>query len=435
MSSILHPFRTFIQVALNCGQVNLLLRKNLFFCSKIVQISACVLHIDKRLFRLFRLENGLWNFLANGGTMSKVYFTDMRTSHKENLFDKIAKLLTLAGLSETVAEGDLTAVKIHFGEKGNHTYLRPVFARRVVEEIKKLGALPFLTDSSTLYIGQRKEAVSALTSAIENGFGFACVGAPLIISDGLRGVTETEVAIDGKLLRKTYIGTEIVEADSIVAMTHFKCHELTGFGGAIKNLGMGCASRKGKLVQHSTVAPKVSRQVCIGCGVCLRSCAHFAIVITDGKAEIDPQKCAGCSRCITVCPVSAINIQWNEAADLIMRKMAEYAKGSLADKSGKALFISFITQVSPACDCYGHADAPIVNDIGICASTDPVAIDQACADLVNGARGNEGSALQSGYEPGGDKFRGCWPEIPWEVQLEHAEQIGLGSRKYELVRI
>ena len=241
--------------------------------------------------------------------------------------------------------------------------------------------------------------------------------------------------MEGELLKKVYIGSEIVEADSLVCLTHFKCHELTGFGGAIKNLGMGCASRKGKLVQHSTVAPKVAEQYCTGCGICPRSCAHDAIVITGGKAAIDPQKCTGCSRCITVCPVKAINIQWNEAADLVMRKMAEYAKGALTGKEGRAVFLSFITQVSPACDCYGHADALIVNDIGICASSDPVAIDQACADLVNGARGNEGSALQSGHEAGGDKFRGCWPEIPWEVQLEHGEKVGLGSRRYELVRI
>lgn len=367
--------------------------------------------------------------------MSKVFFSDMRAGHKENLFDKITNLLSLAGLSQTVAEGDLTAVKIHFGEKGNSAFIRPIFARKVVEEIKKLGANPFLTDSSTLYPGERKEAVSALTCAIENGFAFACVGAPLIISDGLRGVTETEIMVEAELLKKLYIGSEIVESDSLVAMTHFKCHELTGFGGAIKNLGMGCASRRGKLVQHSTVAPKVSQKNCTGCGICPRSCAHDAIVITDGRAFIDPQKCAGCSRCITVCPVKAINIQWNEASDLVMRKMAEYAKGALSGKRGKAIFISFITQVSPACDCYGHSDAPIVNDIGICASCDPVAIDQACADLVNGACGNEGSALLTGHEPGGDKFRGVYPDIPWEVQLEHAEKIGLGNRKYELVRI
>jgi uncharacterized Fe-S center protein len=367
--------------------------------------------------------------------MSTVYFADMRAGLKENLFDKISRLLTLAGLSQHVAEGDLTAVKIHFGEKGNSAFIRPIFARRVVEEIKRLGAKPFLTDSSTLYPGERKEAISALTCAIENGFGYACVGAPLIISDGLRGVTETGIAITGDLLNKVFIGTEIVEADSIVCLSHFKCHELTGFGGALKNLGMGCASRKGKLVQHSTVSPKVAEKHCTGCGVCLKACAHNAIRIIDAKATINPQLCVGCSRCITICAVKAINIQWNEASDMVMRKMAEYAKGALSGKEGKAVYLSFITQVSPACDCYGHADAPIVNDIGICASTDPVAIDQACTDLVNGARGNEGSALITGHEPGGDKFRGVYPEIPWEVQLEHGERIGLGTRKYELVKI
>lgn len=367
--------------------------------------------------------------------MSNVYFADMRASHKENLFDKISKLLALCGLPQRVGEGELTAVKIHFGEKGNSAFIRPIFARRVVDELKKLGAKPFLTDSSTLYPGERKEAVSALACGIENGFAYAVVGAPLIISDGLRGVTETTVPISGELLQEVYVGTEIVEADALVALSHFKCHELTGFGGAIKNLGMGCASRKGKLVQHSTVAPVVAAKHCTGCGICLKSCAHDAIAMVAGKAVIDAERCAGCSRCITVCPTRAINIQWNEAADLVMKKMAEYALGAVAGKQDKTVYLNFITQVSPACDCYGHCDAPIVNDIGICASTDPVAVDQACADLVNNARGNQDSALQSGHEPGGDKFRGVWPEIPWQVQLEHGEKVGLGSRAYTLVKI
>ena len=367
--------------------------------------------------------------------MSKVFFADMRASHKENLFDKISRLLSQCGLAQRVHKGDLAAIKIHFGEKGNSAFIRPIFARRVVDELKKLGAKPFLTDSSTLYPGERKEAVSALACGIENGFAYAVVGAPLIISDGLRGVTETTVAVEGELLQEVYIGTEIVEADALVALSHFKCHELTGFGGAIKNLGMGCASRKGKLVQHSTVAPVVVAKACTGCAICIKSCAHDAIVISDGKAIIDAVACAGCSRCITVCPTRAINIQWNEAADLVMKKMAEYAKGAVTGKQDKTVYLNFITQVSPACDCYGHCDAPIVNDIGICASTDPVALDQACADLVNAARGNEGSALQSGHQPGGDKFRGVWPQIPWEVQLEHAEKVGLGSRTYELVKL
>lgn len=366
---------------------------------------------------------------------SKVYFADMRAGHKENIFDKIGKLMAHCGVAGRIAEDDLVAVKLHFGERGNHTFVRPIFVRRVVDEIRKVGGKPFLTDSSTLYPGERKEAVSALSCAIENGFAYAVVNAPLVMCDGLRGHTAVDVPIAGEILTTVSIGAEIVEADALVAISHFKCHELAGFGGVLKNLGMGCSSREGKMVQHSTVAPQVTEKYCTGCGICLKSCAHNAIAMIEGKAVIDENLCAGCSRCITACARKAIAIQWNEASDLVMRKMAEYAKGALTDKGQKSLFISFITQVSPACDCYGHADAPIVNDIGICAATDPVALDQACADLVNNAQGNSNSALQSGHEPGGDKFRGVYPHIDWTVQLEHAEKIGLGSRSYELVKI
>jgi uncharacterized Fe-S center protein len=366
---------------------------------------------------------------------SKVYFADMRAGHKENLFAKIAKLMLLNGVKERITEGDLVAVKVHFGERGNHAFVRPIFIRRVVDEIKGCGGRPFLTDSSTLYPGERKEAVSALACAIENGFAFAVVGAPLIMSDGLRGHTAVDVEIEGEMLRRVSIGAEIVEADALVTVSHFKCHELTGFGGALKNLGMGCSSRSGKLVQHSTVAPRVADEFCTACALCLKACIHDAIAVIEGKARIDPEKCAGCGRCITSCQKKAISIQWNEAAPLVMKKMCEYALGAVKGKEQKSLYLNFITQVSPACDCYGHADAPVVNDIGICASTDPVAIDQACADLVNAAPGNANTALQSGFEPGGDKFRGVHPDIDWEEQLEHGEKIGLGTRRYELVRI
>ena len=366
---------------------------------------------------------------------SKVFFTDMRAGERENLFDKIGRLLHSCGLSERIAPGDLVAVKIHFGEKGNHTFVRPVFLRKIVEEIKGCQAKPFLTDSSTLYPGARKEAVSALTCAIENGFAYAVVGAPLIMCDGLRGHTSVDVTIPGEILQTVEIGSEICEADSLVVVSHFKCHELTGFGGTLKNLGMGCSSRKGKLRQHSTVAPEVSEAFCNGCEACLTSCVHQAITFIEGKARIIPENCSGCGRCISICLQKAIKIKWNAAAPLVMKKMSEFALGAIKGKEHKSLYLNFITQVSPACDCYGHADAPIVNDIGICASTDPVALDQACADLVNAAPGNQNTALSSGFEPGGDKFRGVHPEIDWEIQLEHAEKIGVGSRAYELVRI
>jgi len=366
---------------------------------------------------------------------STVYFADMRAGVRENLLDKIGRLMREAGVESRLAAGDLVAVKVHFGEKGNHTFVRPIFVRRVVDEIKRCEARPFLTDSSTLYPGERKEAVSALSCAVENGFAFAVVGAPLIMCDGLRGHSARDVEVDGEILKTVSIGEEILEADALVAVSHFKCHELTGFGGALKNLGMGCSSRTGKLQQHSTVAPEVAENVCNACAVCLKSCAHAAISILEGTAQIDPEACAGCGRCITACQKKAIKVNWNESASLVMRKMAEYAKGALHGKGEKTLFINFITQVSPACDCYGHADAPIVNDIGIVASTDPVAADQASADLVNQARGNENTALTTGHEPGGDKFRGVHPDIDWEVQLEHAEKIGVGTRKYKLVKI
>lgn len=338
-----------------------------------------------------------------------VYFADMRAGHKENLFDKIGKLMILAGVRERVSTGDLVAVKVHFGERGNHTFIRPIFIRRMVEEIKGCGGKPFLTDSSTLYPGERKEAVSALTCAVENGFAYAVAGAPLIMCDGLRGNSATVVEVNGEILKKVPIASAIAEADAMVAVSHFKCHELTGFGGALKNLGMGCSTREGKMTQHSTVAPKIAETYCTGCGLCLKACAHDAIAIIEGKAKLDPAHCAGCSRCITVCPTKAVQIQWNEAADLVMKKMAEFAKGAVVGKETKTLFINFITQVSPACDCYGHADAPIVNDIGICASTDPVALDQACADLVNDAQGNQNTALESGHEPGGGQVPGRAP--------------------------
>ncbi|TLM67126.1 MAG: DUF362 domain-containing protein [Deltaproteobacteria bacterium] len=366
---------------------------------------------------------------------STVHFADLRAGLKENLHDKLERLLDAAGLPEVVGRGDLTAVKLHFGERGGHAYIRPTFVRRVVDRIRACGGKPFLTDSSTLYPGERKEAVSALSCAVENGFAYAVVNAPLVMCDGLRGHSARRVPVPGEILQSVDIGLEILEADTLVVLSHFKCHELTGFGGALKNLGMGCSSRTGKLEQHSTVAPVVSEKHCTVCGACLKACAHEAVDFSSGKAVIVAERCTGCGRCITVCEPQAIRVQWNEQTPLVMKKMAEYACGAVSGKAGKLLFVNFITQVSPACDCYGYSDAPIVPDLGILASTDPVALDQACADLVIAARGLPDTAMVHGHEPGGDKFRGVHPEIDWEIQLEHAERIGMGSRQYRLVRL
>lgn len=364
-----------------------------------------------------------------------VYFADMRAGYRENLFQKLERLLLQTDFNTTFCRGDLVAVKVHFGEKGGHAYIRPTFIRRIVDRLKKSGSKPFLTDSCTLYPGERKESPSALTCAIENGFDFAVAGAPLIMCDGLRGHSASKVPVAGEILQQVDIAQGILDADGLVCVSHFKCHELTGFGGAIKNLGMGCSSRTGKMEQHCNLAPTVDEERCTSCGACLRVCAHDAIIAVEGKARILVDKCVGCARCITVCDDRAIQVNWGSEAELTMKKMAEYALGSLHGKRQKSLFVNFVTQVSPSCDCYGHSDSAIVPDIGILVSTDPVAIDQACADLVNQARGLQGTALASGHEPGGDKFRGVHPAIDWETTLAHAVKIGLGSREYDLVTL
>ena len=260
---------------------------------------------------------------------AQIYFADMRVGLRENLHAKLERLTEQAGVSEVVSNGDLVAIKMHFGGKGGH------IVRRVVDQVKANNGKPFLTDSSTLYPGERKEAVSALTCAIENGFAYAVVNAPLIMSDGLRGHSSQRVKVPGELLNEVDIGLEIIEADALIVLSHFKGHELTGFGGAIKNLAMGCSSREGKLEQHSTLGPTISEKDCTTCGACLKTCAHKAINLSSGKAVLDPERCTGCGRCITACEPQAIRVQWNEESALVMKKMAEYSLGAITGKEKK----------------------------------------------------------------------------------------------------
>ena len=367
--------------------------------------------------------------------MSKVYFTDLRTSPKRNLFDKITDLLNRLKIDRKLKKNDLVAIKLHFGELGNTAYLRPVFLRTIADRIKSAGGKPFLTDTNTLYTGSRSDSVSHLTTAILNGFDYSCVGCPLIIADGLRGSNGTKLKIKGEVLKEVSIARAIVDSDAMVVVTHFKAHELTGFGGSIKNLGMGCATREGKLVQHSTVAPRINRDTCVGCKLCTEYCPVEAISLREKKAFIDDKKCIGCGECIIVCPVKAIEIQWNQSPDIFQKKMAEYALGALAGKEKKSIFLNFVVQVSPACDCYPHSDAPIVRDIGILASYDPVSIDQASCDLVNKEASLPCTAIPKPLGPGEDKWRAIYPSIDWNVQLDHAANIGMGERSYNIVKI
>ncbi len=366
---------------------------------------------------------------------SKVYFTDFRANMQRNMMAKLDELLEASGLFRVVAERDLAAVKLHFGEMGNAAFIRPIYVRRIVAAIKQAGAVPFLTDANTLYAGTRSDAPRHLTTAVQNGFAYAVVEAPLVIADGLRGKSEASVDVYGKHFESVYIGKEIVEADAFVSVAHFKGHELSGFGGAIKNTGMGAASRKGKLAMHSTVSPQVNAENCIGCEACVEHCSQSALSVSEEIAVVDEERCIGCGECILICPSEAIEIRWDQEVPRFLEGMVEYTAGVLKDKAGKCLFINFITDVSPACDCYAANDAPIVKNIGVVASSDPIALDQACVDLVNAEPGLADTQLGDKTEPGGDKFRILYPKVDWSIQLDYGEKLGLGSRQYELVRL
>jgi uncharacterized protein len=379
---------------------------------------------------------------------SQVYFTDLRAGDGQSLLVKIRKLAEAAGIKKIVKKRGSAAIKIHFGERGNTSFIRPLLVRPIVDAVADAGGKPFLTDANTLYVGSRGNAVDHLNTAILNGFTYPVVAAPLIIADGIDGRDEVAVPVNCKICKEAYIASAVVRADAFVSVAHFKLHEAAGFGGAIKNTGMGAASRKGKMAQHSEVAPEVVSQKCIACGVCMAQCAHGAISLVERSAamprprpeadkvmRIDPKLCVGCAGCIHACPQGTVTINWEKDLPRFMERMVEYTMGALKGKEKRSLFVNFLTQISPACDCYPYSDAPIVADIGIAASRDPVAIDQASMDLVNEQPPLDSSCVKDAPLAQTDKVRAVYPRIAWEHQLEYAERLGLGSRKYQLVRL
>jgi len=366
---------------------------------------------------------------------SKVYWIDFRAKLDRSILDKFADLMVSAGMKDVVEPKKLIAVKLHFGERGNTAYVRPVFVRKAVELMKELKGRPFLTDANTLYRGQRDLAPKHIECAIGNGFDYSSVGAPIIIADGIKGTTAMKVKVNLKRFSDVTIGAEVYNSDAIVSIAHFKLHELLGFGGALKNVGMGCAARAGKLAQHSTIAPYVFEETCEGCKTCLLACGYGAVRVRGAKAYIIPEKCIGCGECIGTCPTESIRFHWDVQSREIQEKMMEYVYGVLSNKKNRALFVNFISHVTPLCDCYEHSDAPIVPDVGIFASQDPVAVDLACVEAINDQIGLSNSALKSAFARGTDKIRDVHPKIDWRVQLEYAEKLGIGSTKYELVKI
>lgn len=369
--------------------------------------------------------------------MSKVYFTNLRTKPGHSLLDKLEALVKKAGIEQIDFAGKFTAVKIHFGEPGNLSYIRPNYAARLVQFLKERKAKVFLSDSNTLYMGRRSNAVDHLQSAMENGFNPIAVPCPVIIADGLKAIDYREITVDGEYCKTAKIGAAIADADVIVSMTHFKGHEQTGFGGVLKNLGMGSASAAGKLELHSSSQPVITEENCTSCGQCVKYCASSAITLNrHKKAGIDYEKCVGCGQCVAVCQFDAAQVIWNNSSEITNYKIAEYSLAVVKDKPH--FHISFIMDVSPLCDCWGHNDAAIVPNIGIAASFDPVALDMACVDMVTRAAANKDSCLEAHRHDdltGKDKFHLLHPNTNWKAGLIHAEKIKLGSMAYEIVAV
>ena len=373
-----------------------------------------------------------------------VYFTDLRTSPGNSLPKKLLKLVRRAGIGQIDFKDKFTAIKIHFGEPGNVAYIRHNYVAAIVDLLKEYGAKVFLTDSNTLYSGGRSNAVDHLKAAMDNGFNPISAHADVIIADGLKGTDYKEIELNGEYCKAPKIGAAIADADIVISMNHFKGHEQTGFGGALKNLGMGSASVGGKLELHSSSQPVINLENCIGCRICEKYCRHAAVTVTGGKAHIDYGKCIGCGQCVAVCQHEGAVVKDWDSSETLNYKIAEYALAVVKDKP--SFHISFIMNVSPNCDCWNHNDAAIIPDLGIAASFDPVALDCACADLVKAAPVLQNNAItdidsKSGKDhshdrhAGEDKFHIVHPDTKWEAGVEHGEKIGLGNREYTLVRV
>ncbi len=367
---------------------------------------------------------------------SKVFFTDMRVVSDYGLLEKLDALMKRAEMHSIDFKDKLVAVKITFAERGNMAYIRPGYIARVVKRIQELGGKPFLVDSNTLYYGSRSNAVDHLETAMLNGFNRIEVGCNALIADGLTGLDSTDIEINQKYVKTAKIGSAIAEADVFISVSHFKGHQMTGFGGAIKNIGMGSGSRRGKMEMHAASKPKIQKENCVSCGKCIQHCAQSAISYDENKkAQIDYDKCVGCGQCVASCHFEAAVALYDENAATVGAKMAEYTYAVLLGKPN--FHINIMMDIGPECDCWSVNDQALVPNIGMAASFDPVALDRACVDMVNQAPSVPNSALydKKEYKADSDKFEHVHPDVTWRDTLVHAEEIGVGTQAYELVKI
>ncbi|MEN8222337.1 MAG: DUF362 domain-containing protein [Acidobacteriota bacterium] len=351
----------------------------------------------------------------------KVYF--LETADKENISEvtrRLEQFLKKSELLTFIKNRDFVAVKTHFGEKKINGFIRPEFMGMLNKLVRERGGNSFLTETSTLYRGDRSNAVDHIRLASDHGFTVEKTGMPVVMADGLYGGEEVEVDVKGEIYKKVKIASLLSRIQGLIVATHFTGHIVSGFGGALKNMGMGLASRRGKMVQHSTSKPLIKKKKCTACGECMRWCPVDAIEFKDGKAEIDSSICIGCAECLAVCRYDAVVYNWSESYEKLQKKITEHAMGVSEIMGGKALYMNFLTNISKDCDCMGTYER-VSPDIGILISEDPVAIDSASLYLIE--KRNEKKLSELSHN------------IPYRVQLEHADKIGFGTTDFEIVEV
>jgi len=364
---------------------------------------------------------------------SSVHLLSLTESRRKSPLALFAPMLKAAGLADVIGKGDIVAVKLHVGEPGNLAYIRPPYAEAVADLVRGLGGKPFLTDSTTLYTGRRRNGLDLMRTAERHGFASVNTDAPFLPADGLKGDEAVTVPSPVEGNPPVHLAAAVARADALVCLNHFKGHEVTGFGGALKNMGMGCSTKAGKFYLHNRSRPFVNAERCTGCGRCVEWCAAEAILVEDGTAAILDAKCTGCAHCLMSCPENAIRFKWDRAPDEVQKRIAEYAVALTRVLRGKVFHVNFVTDVSPACDCYPFNAPPLVADLGILAGTDPVAVDAASWRLVSEAPAISGSAAD-GAEPGRDKFRHIYRDVDPGIQLAEAQRLGLGTTDFEFVQ-
>lgn len=343
-----------------------------------------------------------------------------RSNHDDQVKSRLKKLFHRAGFDRLIEKNDITAIKVHFGEKGNTNHVPAIYIEPLIRIIKSLGAKPFVTDTNVLYKSQRDNAIDHIKLAYEHGFSLDTIGAPIVIADGISGRNDIEIRIDAPINKVVSLASDIVAADSLIVITHVTGHLNTGLAATLKNLGMGMASRKGKLTQHSVSKPTISPNKCTVCGVCAEWCPEYAITLEEEFARIDEKLCTGCGECLAVCRYNAVKFKWDSSSSELQKQIAEHALGIVKQKRGKIGYFTFLITMTKDCDCMAQKPNFLIDDIGVLAGTDPIAIDQAVLDLTK----NEGKK---------DIATLSYPSIDATIQIAYGEEIGLGFRRYNLI--